>query len=775
MMRNKKLVFIFSSALLFFIGCGGGSGVGTNTKISDEVIYSNDRGIRSLGVAAKPPFFISIEDPAPNEVVTISLDVAVGTIISIETQGSGCGDILSQSGIAPFSISGNAGLDGDCEITATYNDGANIQKKSGRFIVAATNPNLPPVSCNDGIWVMGDLPTASTSLDSDAKRAVGLPTISSINGPREFINGGSSEFTVHSVGGSNISAVLVKVDSYNGYFHIPVYASSHSGQFKFSFASDFFDRVKRTRANEGLHLTVIIIDELNQISESLSMELKANETGFGDVKVSISWDTPTDVDLFITDPNGVMTGYSSQHPGNGSHHDLDSNAGCTIDGKNNENIFWDTGTALPGEYTVTVDMYDNCTENEESDRGASGTLTMVYSGDDSPETISWSLGNSGSKSFKFVHAGAKYKVSGNVTYEDFPVTREGLSKIGRMLPVRYAKVQVIRDDGEILAEGSTDLAGNYAFAFSNDDIVDHPHYLVYIYAQQYSNILKQEVRDKSGDVYVFATNPLVNMVEMPEKKDLNIAIKKADNAAAMNIFDVGVWCNMHARAYGGKVPEELIFTWPVDIDYSYYSKSNFPHISITGIASDPDGYDDLIIGHEYGHFVMDTYSRDNSPGEDHTLDPSIPTLAWSEGWATFFSAMALNKSFFVNTTNEGASTYYSLESLPSDITLGNVGNKLDGDLSEAVVSAVLWDLYDSTDETYDTLNNKSTAIWRVLTTYLNSSDFKDRGKTGVDLVDFLDGWFYLGYGNTGNEEIGMIANVWFLHNLLGYDFKINPK
>jgi len=472
----------------------------------------------------------------------------------------------------------------------------------------------------------------------------------------------------------------------------------------------------------------------------------------------------TDVDLWVLDPNDVKTYYGDTNPGNGSTLDLDSNADCVIDGVNNENIFWETGTAVPGEYTVTVNMYDSCEIGS-----ASGTLTMIYNGEDSPEVVSWNLGSSGKNEYTFIHGGSESKVSGKVTYEDFPVTKTGLGS-SRMLPVRYAQVKVVRDfDDEILATGATDASGKYEISFVNSD-TEHPGYYVIVFAKQETTTLKQEVQDFSREVYTFKTATVVNELQTPEKEDFNIAINKANNAGAMNIFDVGVRCNDYARVNGGKVPEKLTFLWQQNgASGSYYSSSK-KEIVLLGKVSDPDEYDDLVIGHEYGHFVLDTYSEDDSPGGAHTLAPSTPTLAWSEGWATFFSSAALNKSFYVDTISSGVGSYVSLETLPSSITKGNVGDVLDGDVSEAVISSVLWDLHDSTNETSDTLSGKSTAIWKIVTNYLNGTNFANRGKTGVDTVDFLDGWFCLGYGSKGTSSTGITGNVSTLHEL-NYDYK----
>ena len=50
-----------------------------------------------------------------------------------------------------------------------------------------------------------------------------------------------------------------------------------------------------------------------------------------------------------------------------------------------------------------------------------------------------------------------------------------------------------------------------------------------------------------------------------------------------------------------------------------------------------------ILLHEYGHFVLHTVAPDNGPEVDHnwsTSYPEQPNLAWSEGFASAFAALA---------------------------------------------------------------------------------------------------------------------------------------
>jgi uncharacterized protein YfaP (DUF2135 family) len=92
--------------------------------------------------------------------------------------------------------------------------------------------------------------------------------------------------------------------------------------------------------------------------------------GSGPVQVTVRWDTDTDVDLHLDEPTPGGghceiyygdTGGSSSSCGALGELDLDSNAGCSIDGVDIENIIYPPGSTAPsGTYVVRVDYYDNC-------------------------------------------------------------------------------------------------------------------------------------------------------------------------------------------------------------------------------------------------------------------------------------------------------------------------------------------------------------------------------------------------------------------------------
>ncbi|NDV96525.1 hypothetical protein D0T84_16615 [Dysgonomonas sp. 521] len=60
--------------------------------------------------------------------------------------------------------------------------------------------------------------------------------------------------------------------------------------------------------------------------------------------------------------------------------DIDSNAGCTIDGIRNENIFY--VKPEPGTYTVKIDLYSKCTTERNSAEGTKYAVTVKYNNED---------------------------------------------------------------------------------------------------------------------------------------------------------------------------------------------------------------------------------------------------------------------------------------------------------------------------------------------------------------------------------------------------------
>lgn len=87
--------------------------------------------------------------------------------------------------------------------------------------------------------------------------------------------------------------------------------------------------------------------------------------GTGDVQVTLRWATSDDLDLSVTDPNGQAVSFFSPAVGSGGQLDADANAGCLEQSPEPiENVFWPPTQAPAGNYTITVSLFQSCTNGE---------------------------------------------------------------------------------------------------------------------------------------------------------------------------------------------------------------------------------------------------------------------------------------------------------------------------------------------------------------------------------------------------------------------------
>ena len=104
------------------------------------------------------------------------------------------------------------------------------------------------------------------------------------------------------------------------------------------------------------------------ITNRSEFHLKEIETRAGALDVKLSFSNSKDVDLHLFTPSGRHIYFSSSRHGQyiegGKIYefglDIDSNAGCRIDGINKENIYIPEEYIEPGVYKVGVVLYGNC-------------------------------------------------------------------------------------------------------------------------------------------------------------------------------------------------------------------------------------------------------------------------------------------------------------------------------------------------------------------------------------------------------------------------------
>lgn len=90
-----------------------------------------------------------------------------------------------------------------------------------------------------------------------------------------------------------------------------------------------------------------------------TMTIDGTEVKTGPIQVTLEWDGPADLDLFVTDPAGEQVWYRNTTVSSGGLLDVDARADCQDTGSTVENIVWQ-GTPPAGTYRVSVDHYSEC-------------------------------------------------------------------------------------------------------------------------------------------------------------------------------------------------------------------------------------------------------------------------------------------------------------------------------------------------------------------------------------------------------------------------------
>jgi hypothetical protein len=134
------------------------------------------------------------------------------------------------------------------------------------------------------------------------------------------------------------------------------------------------DRFVRPVASEGDEDTPVVVEETTTTTAEETTTTTAEETttttaeattttvlGTGDVQITLRWDGPADLDLYVTDPNGEQLSFGSTSTSSGGQLDVDANAACgTAAAAPTENVFWPAGGAPLGTYLAGVSLYDAC-------------------------------------------------------------------------------------------------------------------------------------------------------------------------------------------------------------------------------------------------------------------------------------------------------------------------------------------------------------------------------------------------------------------------------
>ncbi len=757
-----------------------------------------------------PPLSFRPLYPAGGQAATVTAALPDATSVQLTFSGPGCGSFANQTGPgAQLVVQQIVGPFGSCSVRADFATPTGTQTYARGFTVEPTAIELPATEVPDADFVPGDLPPPS-----------GGPGIASINAPGTLINGGTVTLRMNLSDpgqAANIREALVKVPGaagYDGYWETPVTLDgstvlvniSLSPNFTPSSQSTLSARIARrflsqwVQASAGIAVTVELEDSNGDFGDPSTLNFQTQEVTPGSVTVGLSWDTPTDLDLHVVDPNGVEIYYANRSADGGSL-DLDSNAACSIDGINNEHITWPSA-APAGQYTVRVDFWSDCPPSQgqpglpadwtvttsacgtsqtftgsfaagASDRGSAGSGVTVTTftadcGGCSGDTLARQ--RTGLAASQCQH----FRVRGQASFEKRMLDQTGLSPDAVNFPIGGAHVVVKKvSDGSELpgAEGVTAIDGTFDLSFSGSN---PGQVQVQVLAESRYHgepgKLDQQVVNAQGLVWNVFSDQAWDPAAEPDKTDVMVfaTIGPANNAApAFNLYRAGVRGSLlYLKGYG-TAPGPLTFQWQpgqrapcggadaCEIDSRIY---------ISSIDQEAKAYSDSIVLHEYGHFWEDQVGLSQPAGAHTWTDRTNRFIAWSEGVATLYGQLALGSDMFVGayaTDNGGiyiAAT--SVETLADNILRGTSDGTRTGLVNEWTITAILWDISDPAGFWDFILPERvdSNNVGYFDTVYRPAAVFRVIGlmdKTDSDLVDFLDTWCSQQAGGIGSATQGL--------------------
>lgn len=106
----------------------------------------------------------------------------------------------------------------------------------------------------------------------------------------------------------------------------------------------------------------------------------------GDVQILLSWDDVNDLDLCCEDPYGEKIYFKHKESSSGGRLDVDMNAGSPYSHTPIENIYWPTGGAPDGKYTVYLTFY-----KQNSEYNPSSNFKIVVKYNDKEEEFTGSI------------------------------------------------------------------------------------------------------------------------------------------------------------------------------------------------------------------------------------------------------------------------------------------------------------------------------------------------------------------------------------------------
>ena len=322
------------------------------------------------------------------------------------------------------------------------------------------------------------------------------------------------------------------------------------------------------------------------------------------------------------------------------------------------------------------------------------------------------------------------EVRGRAFFQKIDLEMDGLDLSQPvMVPIREARVDVFSQlTGDVFSVAGTDRYGNFRAL-----VPVGSEYALRALSQSSESGVAVADNTSGGALYFVSAG-----IEV-ETAPVLLALDADRTSGAFNILEVIRQGNAFLRAMDSDLPVPTMgIFWSSNntatagdadqgqIGGTFFNAETNTAFILGDRATDSDEFDDSVILHEYAHLLATRFSRDDSRGGPHVLGDALdPRVAWSEGWANFFSALVRNSPIYRDSLGFGGEAVleYNLE---ENVPIGDQP----GYWSEFSVHSILWDLADSTPDTGDAIEIPLPVIWEA---FLQLSD-----DTFVYVGSFLD-------------------------------------
>jgi hypothetical protein len=362
-------------------------------------------------------------------------------------------------------------------------------------------------------------------------------------------------------------------------------------------------------------------------------------------------------------------------------------------------------------------------------------------------------------------AWADYTVTGRFVYVDRPFGPDGFLGTEVPTPIRQADVQVLAGT-KIVGAGVTDANGFFVLTVVASRAQDI--YVRCLARRQQGSGIPLEVRagNQSGDVWSIRSQTFTGHDPNQDLYIGTLAAVPDSGGEAFNLYDSILNGALYLDALRGgpaSAPTLLVVFNAANPNLSSYSGN-------TIVQARNAGYDDTVVLHEMGHYVVDNFSATDSPFGTHRLSDCNQnmSLAFDEGHASFWGNSVRRyhglpwSAWYVRTTGLAGpgnlQFSFNTETQQPFVCRGAT--------SEMTVLAALWDIVDGpttpddgpgggpdgVDEAWDLLRDLDADYWRVMTAYLPTP-----AAAYISLEDFWDGWFSPAIPNPDRRHPEMVS------------------